>query len=739
MRIIAWTLIGGLMAFGNSLGNVTAQEIPAANTIPENGKVQVPKNQVVLVISDDRQSVTGYAEGFEVPQSLKKLEGVEPAPVVGPGPVGAVRNGNYILAFSGVLGKWDELELAPSENGTITIGAESIVVQDKAGLSYHFRANWGKWFTHEEIMRGDVKEYLAKIGLKNEVEPIRQAHLKLTYLDVVKMRELLEKKYEVEIEARRLASISAVTLAGQNLLIVGGDESLVNEIESWVTDLDKETVPFASGIRLDPQKSQPDASRGMDPRGRNPLGANLFPRARRKSQAEATKELEELKKQLVSDEEKAAELAKRLIGLPESELAANSDMLALREALLRAFRLRQEIRQAEINELKEKLATLEGELKQRSQNELEIVSRRITQLLDPKFDWEGESAEKTALQDSIAKKLSAEDRMQGIRDMTRDVNQGRGMGGNRGGADSLPRPIGQGIAATQSSALAGSNSAGSESKPEEVLIVVIDMPNSFRVVDGSLMERSTSHRQYIYVPNTGKFTVRMDRIVGYHEWEIVMDVEVLPGKKFIPNRQLAVRLSPLLKRLMSEEMSGVVLPENMGIMSVQFGDKNFADDPLNPLNFNDGAIAVVRLRAEKKATDLIKSETELHGSWYRNASRSIDGAYVQIVNEAADSKNADSLSLRIQSGLWETKFRGNTTIYSPEYDFDARPQRVLLTKLNPDGTKTNTVYERLIEIRDGDLYTAVKLKDSSSEGLVSFDDAGAIIETYQKTDVQGKE
>jgi hypothetical protein len=314
------------------------------------------------------------------------------------------------------------------------------------------------------------------------------------------------------------------------------------------------------------------------------------------------------------------------------------------------------------------------------------------------------------------------------------------MGGNRGGAVGLPRPFGQGIAATQSSDLVGPNSDGSESKPEEVLMVSIEMPNSFRVVDGNLMERSTSHRQYVYVRHKGKFTVRMDRIVGHHEWEIVMDVELLPEKKFVPNMQLAVRLSPLLERLMSEEMSGIVLAGgNIGIMSVQFGDKNFADDPLNPLNFNDGAIAVVRLRAEKKATDLIKNQTELHGSWYRNASRSIDGAHVQIGNAAADYKNADSLSLRIQSGLWESKFRGNTTIFSPEYDFDARPQRVLLTKLNPDGAKTNTVYDRLIEIRDGDLYTAVKLKDSSSEGLASFDDAGAIIETYQKADVLGKE
>lgn len=731
MRFMTRFLIGGLIAFGSGFGKAVAQEAPVSITTPENGKVQVPKNQVVLVISDDRQSVTGYAEGFQVPHPLKKLDGVEPVPIVGSGPVGAVRNGNYILAFSGLLGKWDELELASSENGTITIGAESIVVQDKAGFSYHFRANWGKWFTHEEIMRGDVKEHLAKIGLKNEVEPIRQAHLKLTYLDAVKMRELLQKKYEVEIEARRLPSIGAVTLAGQNLLIVGGDENLVDEIESWITDLDKETVPFASGIRLDPQKSQPDASSGMDPRGRNPLGASGFPGARRNRQREMANDLQ-AKKQLATEEEKATELAKRLSGLPESERAAHSDMLALREVLLRAFRLRQDIQQTEINELKAKLATLEGELKQRSQSEMEIVSRRITQLLDPKFDWEGESAEKTALQESIAKKDAAEDRMQGMSGMLSDVNQGRGIGFNRGRASGVPRAFGQGLAGPEASNTDPTNTDGSESKPEQVLVVAIDMPNSFRVVDGSLMERSTSHRQYIYVHHTGKFTVRMDRIVGHHDLEIVMDVELLPGKKFVPNTQLAVGLSRLLERLMSEEMSGIVLPQSMTTMSVQFGDKNFANDPLNPLNFNDDAIAVVRLRAEKKAQDLIASERELLGKWYRSASRTIVGEPVQMGNAAADSKNEDSLTLRIQSGLWESTFRGNTTIFSPEYDFDARPQRVLLTKLNDDGTETNMVYERLVEIRDGDLYTAVKLRDSSTEGLASFDDPNCVLETYMR-------
>lgn len=732
MRFMHRFLIGGLIAFGSGFGTAVAQEAPVSITNPENGKVQVPKNQVVLVISDDRQSVTGFAEGFEVPHPLKKREGVEPAPIVGPGPVGAVRNGNYILAFSGLLGKWDELELASSDNGTITIGAESIVVQDKTGLSYHFRANWGKWFTHEEILRGDVKEYLAKNGLMNEVQPIRQAQLKLTYLDAAKIRDFLQKKYEAEIAARRLPSLGAVTLGGQNLLLIGGDESLVNEIESWVTDLDKETVPFASGIRLDPQKSQPDPSRGMDPRGRNPLEARGVPGARRKSQAEATKEIEELKKQLASEEERAAELVKRLIGLPPSDRDAHSDMLALREALLRAFRLRQEIRQTEINELKEKLATLEGELKQRSLSEMEIVARRITQLLDPKFDWEGESAEKTDLQDSIAKKDAAEDRMQGMWGMLSDVNQGRGIGFNRGGSSRLPAASTQRMPATQSSNTNGPSSGGAESKPEQVLVVAIDMPNSFRVVDGSLMERSTSHRQYIYVHHTGKFTVRMDRIVGHHDLEIVMDVELLPGKKFVPNKQLAVGLSRILERLMSEEMSGIVLPQSMTTMSVQFGDKNFANDPLNPLNFNDDAIAVVRLRAEKKAQDLIASERELLGKWYRSASRTIVGEPVQMGNAAADSKNEDSLTLRIQSGLWESTFRGNTTIFSPEYDFDARPQRVLLTKLNDDGTETNMVYERLVEIRDGDLYTAVKLRDSSTEGLASFDDPNCVLETYMR-------
>lgn len=729
MRFMTWLWIGGLIVFGSGFGKVVAQEAPVSITTPENGKVQVPKNQVVLAISDDRQTVTGYAEGFQVPHPLKKLEGVEPVPIVGSGPVGAVRNGNYILAFSGLLGKWDELELASSENGTITIGAESIVVQDKAGFSYHFRANWGKWFTHEEIMRGDVKEHLAKIGLKNEVEPIRQAHLKLTYLDAVKMRELLQKKYEVEIEARRLSSIGAVTLAGQNLLIVGGDENLVDEIESWITDLDKETVPFASGIRLDPQKSQPEASSGMDPRGRNPLGASGFPGARRNRQREMANDLQ-TKKQLATEEEKATELAKRLSGLPESERAAHSDMLALREVLLRAFRLRQEIQQTEINELKAKLATLEGELKQRSQSEMEIVSRRITQLLDPKFDWEGESAEKTALLESIAKKDAAEDRMQGRSGMLSDVNQGRGIGFNRGGDAGLPKAFGQGLAGPEASNTDPTNTDGSESKPEEVLMVVIEIPNSFRVVDGSLMERSTSHRQYIYVHHTGKFTVRMDRIVGHHDLELVMDVELLPGKKFVPSTQLVVRLSPLLKRLMSEEMSGIVLPSLMATMSVEFGDKNFANDPLNPLNFNDDAIAVVRLRAEKKAGDLIKNETELLGNWYRSTSRSIEGAPVPIGNGAGDSNKPELLSLKIGNGRWESTFRGDTSLFAAEYDFETRPQRVTLTKLNADGTKSDVVYERLIEMRDGDLYTAVKRKGSSSEGLASFDEAESVIETY---------
>lgn len=727
MRGFAWSLIGAMIAVGSGLGNASAQEQPALSATLENGTVLVPKDQMVLLISDDKRMVTGYAEGFQVPHPLKKLEGVEPVPIVGPRTVGAVRNGNYVLAFSGLLGKWDELELAPSQDVTLTFGDESIVVQDKNGLSYHFRANWGKWFTHEEILRGDVKEHLAKNGLMNEVQPTRQVHLNLTYLDAAKIRDLLQKKYEAEIAARRLPSLGAVTLGGQNLLIVGGDEILVNEIESWVNNLDKESVSFATGIRLDPQKSKQDGSRGIDFNGRNPIGESGFPRVRRNRQGDRTKDLAELKKQLSSEEAQAFELAKELRGVePNTNL---SQMLALRVSVMRAFRLKQQIRQIEIDELKNKLNTLESELTQRSGNELEIVSRRMSQLVDPKFNWEDETAEKKQLQDAIAEKNSADDRRQGMWDMLSEVNQGRGMGFNRGGASGLSRAFRQEDAAPQSSNTAATSSDGSESKAEDVLVVIIKMPNSFRVVDGDFSKRSTSHFQYVYVRHTGKFTVRLDRIAGLHEWEVVLDVELLPGKKVSPNSHLVVDLSQYLKRLMTEEMSGIISRDGIA-MSVKFGDKNFANDPLNPLNFSDSAIGVVRLRAEKRAGDVIKNETEILGKWYRSASRSIEGAPVQIGNATADAKNADFLSLTVGNGKWESTFRGNTTLFAAKYDFETLPQRVTLTKLNADGTETDTVYERLIEIRNGDLYTAVKPKDANGEGLASFDDTKCIIETY---------
>jgi hypothetical protein len=729
MRIMAWFLICGLLAVGSGLGKVVAQDQPVLNVGLENGTVLVPKNQVVLLISDDRQTVTGYAEGFQVPHPLKKMEGVEPVPIVGPGTVGAVRNGNYILAFSGLLGKWDELELAPSENGNITIGSESIVIQSETGLSYHFRANWGKWFTHEEIMRGDVKEHLAKNGLKNELEPIRQVHLKLTYLDAAKIRDFLQQKYEAEIGARRLPSLGAVTLGGQNLLLIGGDESLVNEIESWVTNLDKETVPFASGIRLDPQKSKQDDWRGMM-MGRNPTGASGFPGARSNRQGDTTKDLEELKKQLANEEAKALELAESLRGIAASK--NHPQMVAFREAVLRAFRLKQEVRQIEIGELKEKLDAMETELKQRSSNELEIVSRRLVQLLDPKFNWEEESAEKKQLQDAIVEKSTAEDRVQSRRGMLSDASRGPGMGFPRGGASGLSRSFRPGTLSPPSSNSAGTSADGTDPAPEEVLVVRIVMPNSFRVVDGSLLDRSTSHEQYVYARHKGMFTIRLDRMAGLHEWEIVIDVKLLPGKSFLQGRDLPLSLSPFVERLMSEEVSGIVVSGDFSGMSVHLGDKNFANDPLNPLNFSEGAIAVVNIRAQKKKGELVKSETELVGNWYRSASRVVGGSPVRIGNGAGDSNKADLLSLKVENGRWESTFRGNTTLFAAKYDFEARPQRVTLTKLNADRTESDTVYERLIEIRNGDLYTAVNPNDASGERLTSFDDKGGVIETYAR-------
>jgi hypothetical protein len=226
------------------------------------------------------------------------------------------------------------------------------------------------------------------------------------------------------------------------------------------------------------------------------------------------------------------------------------------------------------------------------------------------------------------------------------------------------------------------------------------------------------------------FTIRLDRMAGLHEWEIVIDVKLLPGKNFLQGRDLPLNLSPFVERLMSEEVSGIVVSGDFSGMSVHLGDKNFANDPLNPLNFSEGAIAVVNIRAQKKKGELFKSETELVGNWYRSASRVVGGSPVRIGNGAGDSNKADLLSLKVENGRWESTFRGNTTLFAAKYDFEARPQRVTLTKLNADRTESDTVYERLIEIRNGDLYTAVNPNDASGERLTSFDDKGGVIETY---------
>jgi hypothetical protein len=724
-----------LMALGLACesGVANAQEVTSPVNLMDRRGVQVPKDSVILLVSSDQQTVTGYSETMAVPFLLKKVDGVQPIPVVGSGPVGAVRNGHYILAFSGVLGAWDELALRPGDSGEITIGHKSILVRDKAGMNHHFRASWGKWFSHEEILRGDVAKYLKEKGLNNPVEPIKQVQIKLNYLDATKICDLIRNMYAAETESRNL-STAAITLAGQNMISVGGEQRLVDEIENWVKGLDQESVTFASGLRLDPEKVTETGERdraGNRRRGISGMEGTAFSWPKR-----MTGDVEGLKKKLDVEESKSLELAKGLSALAESERSHHSDMQLLRESLLRAFRLRLEIQQTEVAQLQQKLKVFEADLRERSKRELDIVSKRINQLLDPKFNWEGQSAgqlKKDATQADLD--LELDSKAQTESEQLTDISS----------------PIKSEVRVTEKN----NNSPITEN--DNSISVNVSLPMSFRSLErfDSTLRMGNWHSRTLYLSGGDKYKTKLDRIVGYHGIEIHVEIVPLPGKKRgIAKPWLNLELTESdLQNLQQKPLSGIVWKrEGDWSTRVVFSDKDFAE------SFSDAeaAIATIKISLERKSGDIVQDEKELHGRWSRTAIESISDVQKPLQGEGS-SLEQDVLGLEllpssdmgffwapyllsIEPGRWTSTFRGNTTTFAAEYDLEARPQRVTLTKVNEDGTMSDVVYQRLVEFREGELYSAVKLFDPTHGKLESYDEESAILETYarQKDAVTGQ-
>jgi|GEM_PF-4423724 hypothetical protein len=699
-----------------------------------NGNVVVPKNSVVLMIAPNKKSVQGFSETMYGSNPLKAVKGVSPVPVVGTGPIGAVKNGHQILAFSGPLGEWDELELSPGDHGDMIMGNDLIVVKDKDGMLHQFRTGWGKWFTHAEILRGDVVKFLQEKGRSSPKDVYKNATVKLDFLDPTKVVELVRSIYQHEIESTRDLSASALTLT-ENSVQISGEIQVVDEIEAWIKSIDKESLPFASGLRLDPLSPAP----AKETRS----GWEGFPQNRNRSLASSQKDLKSLQDSQMAEEKTALDLAKSLLAMTEDQRESHENHQKLKECLLRSFRLKQDIQELEIAELKTRLDLLENERKERSKRELDIVAKRMSQLLNGESGSENlETLRKEVAAATIANQRSdnALPSMPKTNEPTASVDDSSkallNEEGNSNASEKEPLRSDKKIIEAM---LGGDGRGGglgqlmgsaSDDKPTWF---TMDLPVPFRVVYKDSVLEPASSRNTVIVDGSEKCSIKIDRIVGYHNLEVTIDLEVIPGIEFSQKQVFLVLKESELKSLMERELSGIVYSSSFGRLGVHLGDKDLANDPLNPLNSDGRAIATLTVKGIKKLGDAVPSESELFGIWKRNATRRAEKTQAGSKESSVVDSNVDALlSLSIEPGRWTTTFRGTKTVYAAEYDLESRPQRVTLTKLDEEGKPTNRVQQRLLELREGDLYSAVKAGEAGEGKLDSYDDGAAILETYQR-------
>lgn len=105
------------------------------------------------------------------------------------------------------------------------------------------------------------------------------------------------------------------------------------------------------------------------------------------SPQELRDQIVELKKEYDGNDKRAYDLAASLRQTPDARRQAE-----LKSAVMRAFRSRQQLLQAELLQMQYRLKQAQANLIQRNQLRTQIVERRVQDLLNPQWEWEGTQA-----------------------------------------------------------------------------------------------------------------------------------------------------------------------------------------------------------------------------------------------------------------------------------------------------------------------------------------------------------
>lgn len=325
----------------------------ASQTEPQSGSItrRVISDNVMITWSEARDVAWGFCKSLgtwarqEIHPPAKEPQVGAAGPVVGDD-LAVWQVGPTYYAFSGQVGRWDVLQLAEGHTPPPLVDADYALVHD--GDEVHtFAASTGHWTSPT----GSTP--------KLAITTTDDGNIKVFTLKNASAKEA--QRLVDQLFARDIRSAAADERT--NSLIVRGSDEILNVIFGILARLDE------------PSESTPPATGTFGRQWQPPPSASV----------------EQLAAEYQAKERQAEELARQLRELPviESHRSSRDELLTgLRRAISAAFAARQQLHQAEIAQLEQRLKTVQRNVETRQKLSDEIIDRRLKDLLDPQTQWE---------------------------------------------------------------------------------------------------------------------------------------------------------------------------------------------------------------------------------------------------------------------------------------------------------------------------------------------------------------
>lgn len=285
-------------------------------------------------------------------QEIQPAADEELAPLVS-GSLAALQVGHAIYAYSAQTGRWDVLRLPADRKPQVSIHPDMVLARGEQDV-YTFPISSGRWTSRDATV------------------PANLAAGKLAHELTVFYLKNAEARSAAAILNQLFGGFPIVVDRRLNAIIVRGDsQEDLSRLEALLKKLDQ------------PQAKQ----------GRSPSPQDFMRAMRGAGRAKVHAQPATLREKYNEFEQQAAELAEQYRDLPDKATRARTGAAALKthlaETVRHAFEARQELQRAELAALRQRLACIEQQIATRERIKDKIIDRRIEDLLNPEFRWDG--------------------------------------------------------------------------------------------------------------------------------------------------------------------------------------------------------------------------------------------------------------------------------------------------------------------------------------------------------------